>query len=117
MWSSGYCVNTLVELVDDSQCVILLMSSQEGLQRNMISVRRAVITDILSIQQECCPSVQPKEFVIDPSELQYPIDKPLSLLLFDVKEVASCVFNRKAGVTSYTVYHWRKNHAILLLQT
>ena len=103
MWSSGYGVNTLVELVDDSQCVILLMSSQEGLQHNMIpDVRRDVITDILSIQQECCPSVQPKEFVIDPSELHYPIDKPSSLVLYDIEAIASSVIDKKPCVTPYT---------------
>ena len=102
MWSSGYGVNTLVELVDDSQCVILLMSSQEGLQHNMIPVRRDVITDILSIQQECCPSVQPQEFVIDPSELHYPIDKPFSLVLYDIEAIASSVIDKKPCVTPYT---------------
>ena len=102
MWSSGYCVDTLVELVDESKCIILLMSSEEGLQHNMIPVRRAVITDILSIQQECCPSVEPKELVFHPSELQYPIDKSLSLLLFDVEDIASSVLDKKPGVTSFS---------------
>ena len=79
------------------------MSSQEGLQRNMIPVRRAVINDILSIQQECCPSLQPEEFVIDPSELQHcPIDKPLNLLLFDIADIASSVISKKPGVISFT---------------
>ncbi len=107
MWSSGYGVSTLVELVDDRQCVILLMSSQNGLddKHNMISVRRAVITDILSIQQDCCPSLQPKEFIIDPTELQhYPIDKPSSLLLYDIEVIALSVIEKKRYVTSFTKY-------------
>ena len=102
MWSSGYCVNTLVELVDDSKCVMLLMSGQEGLQHNMIPVRRTIITDILSLLQECCPSLKPKEFVIDPSELRYPIDKPSNLVLYSVEDIASSVLTKTPGVLSYT---------------
>ncbi len=102
MWSDN-CVNTLVELVNDSKCVILLMSSHEEYKYNMISVRRAVITDILSIQQECCPSLQPKEFIIDPTQLRhYPIDNPMELLLYDIDDIAVSVLNEKDGVTSST---------------
>ena len=103
MWSSDYCVNTLVELVNDSKCVILLMSSHEEYKYNMISVRRAVITDILSIQQECSPSLQPKEFIIDPRQIRhYPIDNPMVLLLYDADDIASSVLNNKDGVISST---------------
>ena len=90
-------------LINDSKCVILLMSSQEGLQHNMIPVRRPVITDILSIQQRIVHlHVQPKEFVIDPSELHYPIDKPSSLVLYDIEAIASSVIDKKPCVTPYT---------------
>ena len=101
MWCSRLGITTLVELVDDSKCVIVLMSSQEGLQHNMIPVRRAVIADIISLQQECCPSIQPKEFVINPSQLHYPIDNPSSLVLYDIEGIASAVFHNEPCVTSF----------------
>ena len=110
MWCSQLGITILVELVDDSKCVILLMSSQEGLQHNMLSVRRAVITDIASLQQECCPSIQPKEFVINPSQLHYPIDNPSSLVLYDIEGIASAVFHSKPCVIS-----WNKSNEMMKL--
>ncbi len=106
LWSTGIMlcsqlgITTLVELVDDSKCVILLMSSQEGLQHNMIPIRRTVISDILSLQQEYCPSILPKEFIINPSQLHYPIDNLSGLVLYDLEGIASAVFYDNPCVTS-----------------
>ena len=69
LWNDEDGVESLVELVDNSQSVILLMSCLEKLEKNMIPLRRRVITDILSIREEICPSVYVKEYVIDPSRL------------------------------------------------
>ena len=100
MWCSRLGITTLVEVIDDSKCVILLMSSQEGLQHNMIPIRRTVISDILSLQQEYCPSVQPKEFVINPSQLHYPIDNLSDLVLYDLEGVATAAVHNEPCVTS-----------------
>ena len=54
------------------------MSSQEGLQLNMIPLRRRVIADVLSIKQEACPSFKVNKFIIRPSQLDYPIEKPFN---------------------------------------
>lgn len=102
MWRNGYGVNTLVELVDNNQCVILLMYSYEGLEHHMIHVRGKVISDVLSIQQEQCPSLHPKEFIIDPSGLYYPIIKPSNSVLYDIEAIASSVIDKKPCVLSYT---------------
>ena len=81
MWNSGNGVQTLLELVDNNQSVIMLMSVKKGLEHNMVVLRRKVIADILSIKEEICPSVHVKYYVIDPFQLDYPIDKPSSLVL------------------------------------
>ena len=107
IWSNGIIWNNLsglsilVELVDNDQCVILLMSCEDGLQLNMIPFRRAIITDILSLQQEHCPSLTPMEFIIDPHELHYPMDKPLSLTLYDIAAIATAVDEKKPCVLPY----------------
>ena len=101
LWSSGYGVQALVELVDNGQSVILLMSSKEGLQLNMIPLRRKVIADVLSIKQEACPSVKVNECIIRPSQLDYPIEKPFNLVLFDIKGIASSIVLNKPCVVSY----------------
>ena len=102
LWNDEDGVETLVELLDNSQSVILLMSSQEKLEHNMIPLRRRVITDILSIREEICPSVHVKEYIIDSSQLDYPIDKTstCSLVLYDIKEIASCIALNKPCVVS-----------------
>ena len=102
LWNSEYGIKTLVELVNDSQSVILLMSSQKELEHNMIPLRRRVIIDILSIREEICPSVHVKEYIIDPSQLDYPIDKPSSLVLYDIEAIALCIAQNKPCVVSYT---------------
>ena len=108
IWSNGIIWNNLsglsilVELVDNDQCVILLMSCEDGLQLNMIPFRRAIITDILSLQQEHCPSLTPMEFIIDPHELHYPMDKPLSLTLYDIPVIATVVDEKQPCVLPYT---------------
>ena len=101
LWSDVYGVQTLVEIVDNSQCVLLLMSCLEGLEHNMITLRREVIKDILSHQKDTCPRLELQEFIIDPSQLRYPIDKPSSLTLYNIEHIASCVVHKLPVVTPY----------------
>ena len=101
LWSDVYGVQTLVEIVDNSQCVLLLMSCLEGLEHNMITLRQEVIKDILSHQKNTCPRLELQEFIIDPSQLVYPIDKPSSLTLYNTEHIASCVVHKLPVVTPY----------------
>ena len=105
MWDNLSGLRILVELVDDDQCVIMLMSCVDGLELNMIPFRRAILTDILSLQQEHCPSLTPMEFIIDPRELNYPIDKPMSLTLYDIAMIATAVDEKEPCVLPYTGSH------------
>ena len=100
LWSDGG-VQTLVEIVDNSQCVLLLMSCEQEFEHNMIKLRQEVIKDILSHQKETCPRLELQEFIIDPSQLDYPIEKPSSLTLYDIEHVALYVVMKKAFVMSY----------------
>ena len=101
IWNSEYGVQTLLEIVDDSQSVIMLMSVKKGLEYNMVTLRKQVIGDVLSIKEQVCPSVHVKEYVIDPSQLDYPIDKSSILVLYDIEGIASCVALNKPCVVSY----------------
>ena len=69
----------------------MLMSVKKELQQNLVALRKQVIGDILLIKKQVCPSVYVKEYVIDPSQLDYPIDRPSSLVLYDIEGIASCV--------------------------
>ena len=57
----------------------------------MVTLKKKVIGDVLLIKEQVCPSVHVKEYVIDPSLLDYPIDKPSSLVLYDIEGIASCI--------------------------
>ena len=104
IWTSGIqwwdtCgVQSLVELVDNSQCVLLLMSCQEGSEENMLRLCKQLIREILSLQHQFCPSLKLQEFVIDPSQLHYPIQKPSTLTLYDIELIASCIIQKELYV-------------------
>ena len=62
------------------------------------------------IKEQVCPSVHVKEYVIDPSQLDYPIDKPSSLVLYDIEGIASCIALNKPCVVSYNKCGERANY-------
>ena len=101
LWSDDDGVQTLIEIVDNSQCVLLIMSCLEGLEHNMIKLRKKVIKDILSHQKDICPRLELQEFIIDSTQLHYPIDKLSNLILYDIQHVALCVMDNKSCVVPY----------------
>ena len=103
LWSDVYGVQTLVEIVDNSHCILLLMSCLDGLEHNMIKLRKDVIKDILSHREDICPRLELQEFIIDPAQLDYPIDKPSSLTLYNIDHIASRVVHQQPCVVSYNI--------------
>ena len=97
-WLDTDGVETVVELVDNSQCVVLLMSCKQGLEHNMIERRNEVISEILSLQKLICCRLEIEEFAIDPDDLEYPIIKPSERTLYNMKLVSSCIIHQKPCV-------------------
>ena len=97
-WFNGKGIGTLVELVDGGQCVLVLMSCEEGYERNMVSLRRDVITEVTTVQKESCPSLNLLDFVIDPQDLTYPIDKPIQRTIYNVQDILFCAIKDKEFV-------------------
>ena len=93
-------VGTLVELVDESQCILVLMSCEVGYERNMVLLRRDVITEVLTLQKESCPSLMLSDFIIDPQDLAYPIDKPTHRTVYNVKDIIISVIEKTNFVIS-----------------
>ena len=93
-WRDTQGIQTIVELVDDSQCVLLLTSCQNGSERDMLCLCKELVSEILSLQHQLCPSLKLREFLIDPSKLHYPIQKPSTLTLYDIELVASCIIKK-----------------------
>ena len=90
-WFNGHGVGSLVEIVDESQCVLVMMSCEEGYSDNMVSLRRDVIGEVMSVYKESCPSLEVKELVIDPKELAYPVNTPRERTVYGVKAVLSAI--------------------------
>ena len=97
-WKDTHGVLSLVELVDNSQCVLLLMSCQVGSEQNMLRLCKDLLCEILSLHEQLCPSLKLQEFVIDPSQLHYPIQKPSTLTLYDIELIASCIIQKEQFV-------------------
>ena len=94
-WSNGHGVGSLVEIVDESQCVLVMMSCEKGYSDNMVSLRRDVIEEVMSVYKESCPSLEVKELVIDPKELAYPVNTPRERTVYSVKAVLSAAVEQR----------------------
>ena len=94
-WFNGHGVGSLVEIVDESQCVLVMMSCEKGYSDNMVSQRRDVIGEVMSVYKESCPSLGVKELVIDPKELAYPVNTPRERTVYSVKAVLSAVVEQR----------------------
>ena len=94
-WFNGHGVGSLVEIVDESQCVLVMMSCEKGYSDNMVSVRRDVIGEVMSVYKESCPSLEVKELVIDPKELAYPVNTPRERTVYSVKDILSAIDKRE----------------------
>ncbi|XP_019859246.1 PREDICTED: uncharacterized protein LOC109587447 [Amphimedon queenslandica] len=85
-WSNRNGITTLLELVDENQCVIVLMSCGKGAKKSkMVMLRRRLINDVLAIRGKYCPTLDTEAFVIDPDNLKYPIDKPRTRVVYCVE--------------------------------
>ena len=108
-WFNGNGVGTLIELVDESQCILVLMSYKEGYKRNMISLQRNVITEVLTLQKKFCPSLNLSEYIIDCQDLTYPIDKPTQRTVYNVQDIIYCIINEKEFVVNSILHSSTSN--------
>ena len=90
-WFNGNGVGTLVELVDESQCVLVLMSCEVGYESEMVFLRRNIIAEIMTLQKKSCPNLKLSKFVINPQDLTYPIDKPTQRTVYNVQDIIDSI--------------------------
>ena len=99
-WFNGNGVGTLVELVDESQCILVLMSCEVGYESEMVSLQKDVITEVMNVWKESCPSLKLSDFIIDPQDLTYPIGKPTQRTVYNVQDIIYCIIHEKDFVGS-----------------
>ena len=94
-WFNGHGVGSLPEIVDESQCVLVMMSCEKGYSDDMVSLRRDVIGEVMSVYKKSCPSLEVKELVIESKELAYPVNTPRERTVYSVKAVFSAVVEQR----------------------
>ena len=101
-WSNGHGVGSLVEIVDESQCVLVMMFYEKDYSDNMVSLRKDVIGEVMSVYKESCPSLEVKELVIHPKELAYPVNTPRERTVYSVKAIMSAIVKREEFLVNAT---------------
>ena len=94
-WYDNDGVEILVEQVEDNQCVLVLMSSESSAEEDMVQLHCKLIHCITSLQHEYCPVLQCTEYLIDPSELHYPLDNPSQLTCYSMENIISHICKGK----------------------
>ena len=95
-WFDGHGVGVLVEIVDESQCVLVLMSCEEGYSDNMVYLRRELIQEVVSVYSESCSSLKVEEFLIDPQDLAYPVKTPSQRRVYSVHDTLLAVIEGRS---------------------
>ena len=105
VWTSGiHLVNddgieTVIEQVEGNQCVMMLMSCEEGAE-DMIRLHCELIKTILCLQQEYCPNSNCEEYLLSPSEFQCALDKPSEVARYNMERLKSQIRDNKGGIRS-----------------
>ena len=61
------------------------------------------------MQKESCPSLKLSDFIIDPQNLAYPIDKPTQRTVYNVQDIIYCIINEKEFVISSKLHSSTSN--------
>ena len=96
-WYNDDGVETLVEQVEDNQSVIMLMNCQEGAEEDMIQLHCDLTKTIIHLQQEYCPILQCREYLLAPKQ-EYPIDKPSKMPRYDMEQLRDRISQGKRSI-------------------
>ena len=93
-WKDFNGAQTLIELIDNNQSLIVLVSFQDRHETSVariINHIREVIVEILTCKQKVMPRTDTTEFILDNSNLSYPLGPLSDLTLFDMRLIAMCL--------------------------
>ena len=99
-WHNNDGVETLVEQLEDNRCILVLMSCQAGAEVDMTKLHCELVGKIVALQGKYCPILHCTEYLIDPSELQYPFENPSALTCYNVDELLQCITEGKRAIVS-----------------
>jgi len=101
-WGNRDGIETLVEIVEQSKAVIVLMRCSE-ITAELLKLRSSVIQKVLTACKEFCPKVSLNESFLHPHETtRYPIQPSSELTTVSIYEVASAILGAKPAVVTET---------------
>ena len=101
-WRNYDDITTVIELLDNNRFVLVAMSCNDSTLIEHAELRSSLIGLVRHVQQQYCPHLNVREFLISTDLIQrYPLDNLPDSGLFDIHHVAQCVLLRKSVVPSY----------------
>ena len=101
-WRNYDDITTVIELLDNNRWVLVAMSCDDSTPIEHAELRSSLIGLVRHLQQQYCPRLNVREFLISPDLIQrYPLDNLPDSDLFDIHHVAQCVLLRKSVIPSY----------------
>ena len=94
-WHNDKGVETIVEQVDGNQCLMVLMSCEDEAEEDMIKLHCELIKTVTGLGKDYCPTIDCKDYLLDPRELQYPVDNPTC---YDMEELVSYIHQDKKRI-------------------
>ena len=101
-WNNDDGIKTLVELTKDYQCVMMLMCCWEGAKEKMVELHLELTKAITDLQEECCPTLGCKGYLLAPCELQYPMERPSDLTCYDMERLLDRISQDEALILCAT---------------
>ena len=104
-WDNGEGIRTVVELIDQMRCIVVVMSHKSGTRPVEYSKHRsAVIRLILDLHQQLCSNIDTEEYLIAHSLLKnWPADTvttPSTSDLYSIKNVAKSMLLHEPYIVS-----------------
>ena len=99
-WLTMDGVEAIVEVVEQSTAVTVVVGCQEGGEMASVQIRSNLIRTVLEMKEKYSGAVEVRESLISPSELEsYPLKSPKNLCLFDMNSIALSISKESKFVT------------------
>ena len=106
-WRNYDNITTVIELLDNNRWVLVAMSCDDSTPIEHSELRSSLIDLVRHLQQQYCPRLNVREFLISPDLIQrYPLDNLPDSDLFDIHHVARSMLLHKKVVPSYKDGQW-----------
>ena len=102
-WLDRDGIETVVEMLEQDQAVVVLMRGKAGSELDCVALRSKLVHLVLEVKQKFCPNLRVEQYLVDPKDLTnqpYPFaTRNLdSLTLYRVSTVAKSVVDTKEWV-------------------